>query len=107
VLGGKSWEQWIEEYEQGHRHPFNRACHRIGIPLILLSLPLLVAGPFLHGLLLPGAVLFVLGWIAQFAGHVAERRPPEFFHDWRFLLVGARWWLRSVGIVRSAPRSPQ
>ena len=99
MLGGKSWDQWIDEYEQGHRHPFNRASHRIGIPLILLSLPLLAAGVFQRGLLWIGAVLFVLGWIAQFAGHLAEGKPPEFFHDWRFLLVGARWWLRSVGLA--------
>ena len=100
MLGGKSWEQWIEEYERGHRHPFNRASHRIGIPLILISLPLLAVGAFHRGLAWTGAALFVLGWIAQFAGHVAERKPPEFFDDWRFLLVGARWWLRSVGLRR-------
>jgi hypothetical protein len=21
---------------------------------------------------------------------------PEFFHDWRFLLVGLRWWFAKV-----------
>ena len=102
MLGGKSWEQWIDEYERGHQHPFNRASHRIGIPLILLSLPLLAGGLFQRGLLWAGVALFLLGWIAQFVGHVAEGKPPEFFHDWRFLLVGARWWLRSVGLVGRA-----
>ena len=32
------WDQWIEEYSRGHRHPVNRACHSIGIPLIVISL---------------------------------------------------------------------
>ena len=104
MLGDKSWEQWIDDYEQGHQHPFNRASHRIGIPLILVALPLLAAGVFLRALLWTGLVLFVLGWIAQFVGHVAERKPPEFFHDWRFLLVGARWWLQSVGLTQRLRR---
>jgi uncharacterized membrane protein YGL010W len=98
MLGGKTWDQWIEEYERGHQHPLNRASHRIGIPLLLLSLPLFVAGIFSRSLLAVAALLLVAGWLLQFAGHVAERKPPEFFHDWRFLLVGARWWLRSVGL---------
>jgi uncharacterized membrane protein YGL010W len=97
MLHGRSWDEWIDEYERGHRHPFNRASHRIGIPMLLLSLPLLAAGVFHRRLLLAGLCLFALGWITQFAGHLAEGRLPEFFRDWRFLLVGTRWWLRSVG----------
>jgi uncharacterized membrane protein YGL010W len=90
---GRSWEAWIADYEQGHRHPLNRATHVVGIPLIVVALPLLLAGFWSRGLLLGGVVLFVLGWLLQFVGHVAERKPPEFFSDWRFLLVGVRWWL--------------
>jgi hypothetical protein len=29
-------------------------------------------------------------------GHFVEGQPPEFVHDWRFLLVGLRWWLTKV-----------
>jgi hypothetical protein len=25
-------------------------------------------------------------------GHIAERKPPEFFKDWRHLFVGLQWW---------------
>jgi len=32
----------------------------------------------------------------QFVGHAFERKLPEFFHDWRFLLVGLRWWIAKV-----------
>ena len=37
-------------------------------------------------------VFFLVGWTLQFIGHAFERKAPEFFHDWRFLFVGLRWW---------------
>ena len=40
--------------------------------------------------------LFLAGWVLQFVGHAVEGKRPEFFHDWRFLLVGIRWWLAKV-----------
>ena len=40
--------------------------------------------------------LFVIGWIFQFVGHAFEGKPPEFFHDWRFLFVGLRWWVAKI-----------
>jgi uncharacterized membrane protein YGL010W len=89
---GRSWDAWIADYERGHHHPFNRAAHAFGIPMIVVSMLLLLVGVWSRGLLLAGVALFVAGWILQFAGHMAERKPPEFFHDWRFLLVGVRGW---------------
>jgi uncharacterized membrane protein YGL010W len=96
MLGGRSWEDWIAQYGQSHQHPVNRLCHTLGIPLIVVSLPL-----FLVVLLVPGfwpvpVALFIVGWILQFVGHAFERKPPEFFHDWRFLFVGLRWWVAKV-----------
>jgi hypothetical protein len=96
MLGGRSWEDWIAQYGQSHQHPVNRACHTLGIPLIVVSLPL-----FLVVLLVPGfwpvpVSLFIVGWIFQFVGHAFERKPPEFFQDWRFLFVGLRWWVAKV-----------
>jgi uncharacterized membrane protein YGL010W len=96
MLGGRSWEDWIAQYGQSHQHPVNRLCHTLGIPLIVVSLPL-----FLVVLLVPGfwpvpVALFIGGWIFQFVGHAFERKPPEFFHDWRFLFVGLRWWVAKV-----------
>jgi uncharacterized membrane protein YGL010W len=96
MLAGRSRGEWIKQYERSHRHPVNRLCHTIGIPLIAVSLPLFVAALFVGGLWPVPAALFVLGWVLQFVGHVAERKPPEFFHDWRFLFVGLRWWLAKV-----------
>ena len=31
-----------------------------------------------------------------FIGHAVEGKPPEFLSNWRFLLIGFRWWLRKV-----------
>lgn len=89
-------DEMIVRYEHSHQHPVNRLCHTIGIPLIVLSLPLGVLGLFVHPLLKPAIVLFVTGWVLQFIGHAFERKPPEFFQDWRFLLVGFRWWLMKI-----------
>ena len=63
---------------------------------ILLSIPLLVAAIFVRGLRLPAVVLFVAGWGFQFLGHAVEGKSPEFFRDWRFLLVGLRWWVAKI-----------
>ena len=83
---------WVGEYAQSHQHPVNRACHTIGIPMIAVSLPLFaVAAARRKGWALP-ATLFGVGWAFQFIGHAFERKPPEFFKDPRFLLVGLRWW---------------
>ncbi|MCI0351687.1 MAG: DUF962 domain-containing protein [Acidobacteriales bacterium] len=96
MLGGRTSEQWIAQYSTSHQHPVNRLCHTFGIPLILASLVLFVASLFVGGLWVWAAGLFVLGWILQFVGHAFERKLPEFFHDWRFLFVGVRWWWAKI-----------
>ena len=93
---GRSWTEWIAQYSTSHQNPVNRVCHTIGIPVILLSLVLLPAAIFVSGLWRVSLVLFIAGWIFQFLGHVFEGKPPEFFHDWRFLFVGTRWWFAKV-----------
>ncbi|HSK45629.1 MAG TPA: DUF962 domain-containing protein [Candidatus Binatia bacterium] len=92
MLGGRSSEQWIAQYAGSHTHPVNRFCHSLGIPMIVLSLALAVAAIFYRPLWMLAAGLFILGWLLQFIGHAFEHKPPEFFQDWRFLLVGVRWW---------------
>ena len=92
MLGGRSNQEWIAQYASSHQHPINRACHTLGIPTIVVSLVVLAGGIFVHPLLAYGAGLFILGWALQFIGHAFEGKEPEFFHDWRFLLVGVRWW---------------
>ena len=96
MLGGKSTEQWIEEYSHSHQNPVNKLTHKIGIPMIALSLPLFLIAVFVRGLWVLPTILFGGGWILQFVGHYFEGKPPEFFKDWRFLLIGLRWWLKKM-----------
>lgn len=96
VLGGRTHEQWIAQYSSSHQNPANRLCHTVGIPTILLSGVVLIAGLFFHKLLIWALALFVVGWIFQFVGHAFEGKPPEFFQDWRFLFVGVRWWWAKI-----------
>jgi uncharacterized membrane protein YGL010W len=92
LMSERSWSEWIAEYGQSHQHPVNRLCHTLGIPMITVAMVLFVGAFVAHVLWIPAAALFVLGWILQFMGHAFERKPPEFLKDWRFMLVGLRWW---------------
>lgn len=97
---GRSWEDWIAEYSLSHENRINQLTHKIGIPMIAVSLPLfLVAIPLefvWHGFWMLPTFLFVAGWILQFIGHAVEGKPPEFLKDWRFLFVGLRWWFAKI-----------
>ena len=97
MFAGKTWDEWIAQYSESHRHPVNRLCHTVGIPMIAISIPLFVVAIFIRGLWLVPTTLFLIGWALQFIGHWFEGKPPEFFKDWRFLFVGLRWWMAKVG----------
>ena len=86
----------VTQYASSHQHPVNRVCHTIGIPLIVVSLVVFVVSPLVGGIWKLALALFVVGWIFQFVGHAFEGKPPEFFHDWRFLFVGVRWWIAKI-----------
>ena len=92
---------WVENYKAKHRHPYNRLSHSIGIPLIVLSLPLFF---FRWRWAL---VLFVVGWIFQFIGHAIEGNQPAFFGNPIHLIIGPWWLIRrvaaAVGLLRSSP----
>jgi uncharacterized membrane protein YGL010W len=96
MLGGRSWDDWIAQYATSHQHPVNRFCHTLGIPLIVFSIVIGAVGVFVSGLWTTAIILFVIGWVLQFVGHAFEGKPPEFFHDWRFLFVGLRWWFAKI-----------
>jgi uncharacterized membrane protein YGL010W len=96
MFGNRTSEQWVAHYATSHQHPVNRLCHTLGIPLILISLLVFFAGIFLHRLWMYALAFFITGWIFQFVGHAFEGKAPEFFHDWRFLFVGVRWWWAKV-----------
>jgi len=45
---------------------------------------------------LTSLVIFVIGWIGQFAGHAVERARPSFLKDLQFLLIGPLWLLAAA-----------
>ena len=95
-MPSKSREEWIRQYAESHQHPVNRWCHTVGIPIIVASLPLFLLAAFRPALWPIPVILFLAGWIFQFTGHAFERKPPEFFRDWRFLFVGLSWWFAKI-----------
>ena len=86
----------VAQYALSHRHPVNLMCHTIGIPLIVVSIGVFAATIFVPGAWKAALALFVVGWVFQFVGHAFEGKPPEFFHNWRFLFVGVRWWVAKI-----------
>lgn len=83
-------EDLLEQYDQDHQHPANRALHLVGITLIgASSVTVFVAPPLALG-------LFVAGWAAQFTGHAIEGKRPSFSRDLRFMAVGAVWYVRTL-----------
>jgi len=96
MMGGRSWDDWIEEYSESHQHPINKLTHQFGIPMIALSLLLILPSFFVGGMWPIALGLFVFGWILQFIGHYFEGKPPEFMKDYRFLFVGMRWWMKKT-----------
>jgi uncharacterized membrane protein YGL010W len=90
---------FIESYQASHTHPVNRALHSVGIPMIVVSIVMFIVDLFMMKNLWPIALgLFVFGWILQFIGHAFEGKPPAFFKNPLFLLVGVKWWfLKMIG----------
>jgi uncharacterized membrane protein YGL010W len=93
---------FVETYKAKHQHPLNRLTHAIGIPMIVVSLPLF----FLNRRW--ALTLFVVGWILQFVGHAVEGNSPAFFRNPVYLVVGPIWLARralaAVGLVRPAEK---
>jgi len=64
--------------------------------MIAASIPLFLAALLFPGIWRIPTFMFIAGWILQFVGHAFERKMPEFFHDWRFLFIGLRWWFAKI-----------
>lgn len=95
---------FMEDYKAKHRHPLNRLTHSIGIPLIVVSLPLFF---FSWRWAL---ALFIVGWILQFIGHAIEGNQPAFFRNPVYLLIGPLWIVRRalsfLRLGKAAANSP-
>jgi len=86
-------QDFLANYKAKHQHPLNRLTHSIGIPMIVISLPLF----FFNWRW--ALALFIVGWILQFVGHAIEGNQPAFFRNPVYLLVGPLWLVRRVGSV--------
>jgi uncharacterized membrane protein YGL010W len=94
-------ESFFENYKAKHQHPLNRVSHSIGIPLIVLSIPLFL---FYWKWAL---TLFVVGWVLQFIGHAIEGNQPAFFRNPIYLLIGPLWLVRRLGALIGLNRSAE
>jgi uncharacterized membrane protein YGL010W len=90
----------LETYKAKHRHPLNRLSHTIGIPMIVLSLPLF----FFSWSWALG--LFVIGWTFQFIGHAIEGSRPAFLTNPIYVLVGLQWLVRRGAAVIGFRKTP-
>ena len=93
------WQDFLVDYKAKHQHPLNRLSHSIGIPMIVVSLPLF----FLSWRW--ALALFVIGWIFQFVGHAIEGNQPAFLKNPVYLLIGPLWLLRRAAAVIGVDKS--
>jgi uncharacterized membrane protein YGL010W len=81
----KTFHDYMRQYHEDHQHPINKACHMIGIPMIVASLPVIPLAPPV------GLGMFGTGWVFQFVGHAFEGKKPSFTRDLRYLAIGPVW----------------
>ncbi len=81
---------------------YYRASRRLGYGMLTVFVLLAWLTRWLHDafgtrqLLLAAIAVFVVAWIAQFAGHRIEGRRPSFLTDLTYLLVGPAWVLAKL-----------
>jgi len=90
-------EALLDQYGAAHQDPRNKFCHKVGIPLIIVS----IIGLFVTWGATWAWVLFGLGWVFQFVGHAFERTWPEFMRNPIFLFVGPLYFVRELRRRRS------
>jgi uncharacterized membrane protein YGL010W len=83
-----SFEKHLQLYRQEHSALGCNLTHMFGIPIIVVSLPMLICNWQL------GLAMFVMGWILQFVGHYffQKNRPA-------FLQARGDPWIYAVGLV--------
>lgn len=89
---------FLENYRKTHTHPINKALHTVGIPMIVISIIWFIIDALAYdwAYLYWTIGLFVLGWVLQFIGHWYEGKPPAFFSNPIYLIIGPFWWVLKV-----------
>ena len=81
---------------------YYRASRRLGLGMLVVLVAMAWLTRWLHdslgtgGLLMMAGTVFVVAWIAQFAGHKIEGRKPSFLTDLTYLLIGPAWVLAKL-----------
>ncbi|HKW88279.1 MAG TPA: DUF962 domain-containing protein [Candidatus Acidoferrales bacterium] len=98
-----SLSEYMARYDHEHTNHWNKACHGIGIPLVIAGIVLLILLRWRLGL-----SLFVLGWIFLFGGHRIEGNKPAFFQGVIYFLVGPIWVVKEIrdALIGSGKDSP-
>ena len=73
---------------------------RLAVGMVLLMIVFALVLGWLDRLATPlwqiCVAVFVLAWIGQFIGHIAEGKRPSFFKDLQFLMIGPLWLLSFI-----------
>jgi uncharacterized membrane protein YGL010W len=83
----------LEYYRSQHTSRGVRATHLVGIPAIVMSLPIIVVMPAI------GIVMLVGGWVIQIVGHsLFEKNKPALTRGpLTYQLTGLAYWCEEVG----------
>ncbi|MEU7632487.1 DUF962 domain-containing protein [Nocardia sp. NPDC049220] len=92
-LATAPFDEKLEYYRTIHAVPGVRAMHFIGVPMVVASLPLLVARP--HA----GVPMFVVGWSFNLGGHLlfGKKGPALRYGPVTYQLAGVATWSMEVG----------
>lgn len=91
------WSEKMAYYRSQHTSTGIRRTHLVGIPAVVMSLPLLVGRPRW------GIRLFVAGWALQLLGHtVFEKNSPALTNGVEYQFAGLAFWCEEVGDLIAA-----
>ena len=79
MMGGKTWDEWIDDYSESHQHPINKLTHKLGIPMIAVSLLLIPVSFFVAGFWRIALGLFVSGLDSAICRALFRRQAARIF----------------------------
>jgi uncharacterized membrane protein YGL010W len=93
------WTQLLDAYEELHADPRNQLCHDIGIPLVVLALPLALTGLGFAAT----AVTLLVGLFFLMLGHGFDGIAPAVADEPRHVPIAIIWWLERRGVEFDKP----
>ncbi len=77
-------DAWVDSYEKSHQNPMNRVFHKIGIPMIAVSIPFFLIAPLVRGFL-ENSVVVIYGGLDLVR---ESRRGKDLIRSWRLACLG-------------------